>query len=179
MTDFRIETERLILRRWRDSDRKPFSKMNADPKVMRYFPKRLTEEVSNHMVDIIEAEFEECGFGLFAVELQKGSDFIGYVGLHRPSFEAHFTPAVEIAWRLNWPFWRRGYASEAARSVLDFARDVVRLEEVVSFTSTLNLPSIGVMKKIGMVCDPAENFMHPKLPVAHELREHVLYRTRF
>ena len=171
-----LRTERLLLRRWRDTDREPFARMNADPEVMRHFVGPLTREQSDGFAGRIERQFEERGYGPWAVEIPGEAAFIGYVGLLYHTFPAHFTPAVEIGWRLDRPFWGRGYATEAARATLadGFGRAV--LQEIVSFTSTLNLQSIAVMKRIGMTHNPADDFDHPNVPEGNPLRRHVLYR---
>lgn len=171
-----LHTERLLLRRWRPEDREPFAALNADPVVMERMPKALTRAESDAFADAIEAEFDECGFGLWAVEVPGNVPFAGYVGLHRATFEADFTPAVEIGWRLARPFWGRGYATEAAREVLRFAFEGTGLDEVVSFTSVGHEKSRAVMERIGL--QPAGEFDHPNLPEEHRLRRHVLYRLR-
>lgn len=171
-----LVTERLVLRRWRDGDRGPFADMNADPAVMEHFPATLTRAESDALVDRIEAEFSTRGFGLWAVEVAETGSFIGFTGLSVPRFDAHFTPAVEIGWRLARSAWGHGYASEAARRVLRFAFEERRLAEVVSFTATGNLRSQAVMRRIGMTHDPADDFDHPLLPEGHRLRRHALWR---
>ena len=173
-----LDTERLRLRNWQPGDREPFAQLNADPRVMEFFPKRLTREESDAMVDRIEEHFRGKGFGLYAAELRGDSRFIGYVGLHAPAFEAHFTPCVEIGWRLASDVWGQGLASEGARAVVRHAFEDLRFNEIVSFTVPANLRSIRVMEKIGMTHDPTEDFEHPNLPVSHPLRHHVLYRLR-
>ena len=130
------------------------------------------------MVDRIEAGFAADGFGLWAVEVAGGPPFIGFVGLAVPRFEAHFTPAVEVGWRLAREHWGRGYATEAARAALDYGFGTVGLEEVVSLTVPANTRSIAVMERLGMTRDPADDFDHPRLPEGHRLRRHVLYRKR-
>lgn len=169
-----IRTERLLLRGWRPQDREPFAALNADPEVMARLPTTLTRPESDALVDVIEAEFEECGYGLWAVEVPGEAPFAGFVGLHRATFEADFTPAVEIGWRLARPFWGRGYATEAAREVLRFAFDVAGLDEVVSFTSVGHARSRAVMERVGL--QRSVEFDHPNLPEGHRLRGHVLYR---
>jgi RimJ/RimL family protein N-acetyltransferase len=171
-----LETERLVLRRWRHGDREPFAAMNADPGVMEHFPARLTRSESDALVDRIEASFEERGFGLWALGIAGTGEFIGFTGLSVPRFDAHFTPAVEIGWRLARPFWGYGYASEAARRVLGFAFRDLGLPGLVSFTSVTNVRSQAVMKRIGMTHDPADDFDHPGLDYGHPLRRHVLWR---
>ena len=170
-----LRTERLVLRRWQERDRAPFAAMNADPAVMEFFPALLTRAESDAFVDRIEAAFDERGWGLWAVEIPDGR-FAGYVGLWPAVFEADFTPAVEIGWRLVASAWGNGYAPEAARAALSFGFDEMGFDEIVSFTSVLNLKSQRVMQKIGMTTDPAEDFDHPNVPDGHRLKRHVLYR---
>ncbi len=171
-----LETERLILRRWKESDREPFAALNADPEVMAYFPGLLTRAESDETVDRIEAHFDRHGFGLWAVEVRQETPFIGFVGLAVPRFEAPFTPCVEIGWRLARPAWGRGYAPEAARRCLLQAFDDLGLDEVVAMTVPENLKSRRVMEKLGMSHDPDDDFDHPLMPKGHRLVRHVLYR---
>ena len=171
-----LKTERLLLRRWRPSDREPFARLNADPVVMQYFVGTLSREDSDELVDQIEKHFEEHAFGLWAIEVPGVAPFVGFVGLSVPSFEAHFMPAVEVGWRLDRPHWGHGYATEAARASLTDGFDRVGLTEIVSFTTPINLPSIAVMERLGMTRDPNDDFDHPGVPKGHPLRRHVLYR---
>jgi RimJ/RimL family protein N-acetyltransferase len=176
-----LTTARLILRHWRDSDRIPFQKMNADPRVMGFFPSVLTPEESDAGIARIERHFDQHGFGLYAAELIETKTFIGFIGLNVPAFEAPFMPAVEIGWRLAYDYWGRGLATEGARAVVRHAFEALKLTSLVSFTSTANLRSRRVMEHIGMVRDAAEDFDHPcldlsHLPQGHPLRRHVLYR---
>lgn len=173
-----LTTERLLLRRWRPSDRRPFARLNADPRVMEHFPAPLTREESDRMVQRIEAQFEQRGFGLWALEVPGVVDFAGFVGLLIPSFTAPFTPCVEIGWRLAVEHWGQGYAPEGARAVLRFAFEQAGLAEVLSFTATGNTRSRRVMEKIGMSYDAADEFDHPSLPAGHRLERHVLYRIK-
>jgi len=151
--------------------------MNADPQVMHYFPSTLTGDESDALLQRIGLHFDRHGFGLWAVDDKATSEFAGYIGLAVPSFETHFTPCVEIGWRLAAHFWNRGLATEGAASVLRFAFETLRLEEVVSFTSTTNLPSHRVMEKPRMIHDRSADFDHPRIPDGHPLRRHVLYRA--
>ncbi|HYK35738.1 GNAT family N-acetyltransferase [Alloacidobacterium sp.] len=171
-------TPRLILRRWQESDRQPFAAINADPRVMEFFPHLLTCEQSDQLIDRIEAGFAQQGFGLCAVERQSDHSFLGFIGLSVPNFHAHFTPCVEIGWRLVVHAWGQGFAMEGARAVAAYAFDKLKLATLVSFTAEQNIRSRHVMEKIGMTFDPAETFDHPNLPEGHLLRRHVLYRLR-
>lgn len=171
-----LRTDRLLLRRWRHGDRKPFAAMNADPEIMEHFPTTLTRAESDALADRLDARFEELGFGFWALEVARTGQFIGFTGLSVPRFEAHFTPAVEIGWRLVRSSWGHGYASEAARRAIRFAFQDLGLSEVVSFTTTTNRRSQAVMNRIGMTNDPADDFDHPWIEEGHPLRRHVLWR---
>jgi RimJ/RimL family protein N-acetyltransferase len=173
-----VKTDRLLLRRWRDSDREPFARLNADPCVMEFFPRPLSPDESDLLVNRIETHFEQHGFGLYAAELLEDQVFIGYIGLAVPNFSAHFTPCVEIGWRLAAAHWGRGLATEGAREVVRLAFEELGLQELVSFTVPGNLRSRRVMEKLGMTHNPADDFDHPGLPEGGPLRHHVLYRLR-
>lgn len=172
-----LETERLLLRPWRDEDREPFAALNADPRVMEFMPAPLSRTESDALVDRIQRRFEQHGFGWWAVEVPGVAPFIGFVGLAVPRFEAPFTPCVEVGWRLAAEHWGQGYATEAGRASLAFAFDRAGLDEVVSFTATINRPSIRVMERLGMTRDASEDFDHPSVEPGHRLRRHVLYRA--
>jgi ribosomal-protein-alanine N-acetyltransferase len=152
--------------------------MNADPVVMAHLERPLTADESDGFVAAIEAHFESHGFGLWAVEVDGGEPFIGFVGLWPPRFDGHFTPAIEIGWRLAKTHWGRGYATEAARAALQFGFEELDLQEIVSFTTPENVPSQRVMERIGMHHDPADDFDHPRFPPGHRLSRHVLFRLR-
>ena len=173
-----LETDGLLLRRWSDADREPFFRVNSDPRVMEFFPNRLSRAESDQFIERIEAHFRKHSFGLYAAELRENHAFVGFIGLSVPAFEAHFTPCVEIGWRLSADHWGRGLATEGARVVLKHAFEDLRLNEVVSFTTPANVRSRRVMEKIGMSHNPADDFDHPSLPDGHRLRRHVLYRVR-
>ncbi|SOD71114.1 RimJ/RimL family protein N-acetyltransferase [Jatrophihabitans sp. GAS493] len=171
-----MQTERLIMRSWRDGDREPFARMNADPEVMRYFPALLTRAESDAAVDRIQASIDENGFGMWAIERIDTGAFIGFVGLAIPRFEAPFTPCVEVGWRLTPEAWGQGYATEAARRSLEAGFEEFGLEEIISMAVVSNLASRAVMERIGMTLDPDGDFDHPLVPDGHPLRRHVLYR---
>jgi RimJ/RimL family protein N-acetyltransferase len=171
----RLRTPRLLLRQWRDADLAPFATLNADPEVTEHLPARLTRTESDEMARFLRAAIAAQGWGLWAVEIPDQAPFIGFVGLNEPRFEAHFTPAVEIGWRLARAYWGYGYATEAAWAALRFAFAELQLDEVVSMTATVNLRSQRVMQRLGMVRDPADDFEHPRVPPG-PLRPHVLYR---
>lgn len=171
-----LTTSRLILRPWREPDLDAFARLNDDPAVMEFMARRLSREESASAAARIQADIDRRGWGLWAVEVKEGGAFAGYVGLSVPSFDAHFTPCVEIGWRLAREHWGCGYASEAAVASLWFAFENLKLKQIVSFTVPLNKRSIRVMERIGMSRDPADDFDHPVLPPGHPLRPHVLYR---
>lgn len=174
----KLQTERLLLRRWKESDLAPFSQMNADPIVMKHFPKKLTPDETKALIEKIENRFEQESLGLWAVELLSNQTFIGFVGLWRPTFDAHFTPCVEIGWRIAKEYWGQGYAPEAARAVLKDGFERIGLDEIVAMTALPNANSMRVMEKIAMTFDPQDNFMHPLVEDGHRLKEHVLYRIK-
>lgn len=169
-----LETPRLRLRRWQESDREPFYRMNSDPRVMEFFPACLTREDSDALIARAEAHFETHGYGPFAAELRATGELAGFIGLMVPQFEAWFTPCVEIGWRLVPEFWNQGLATEGANELLRLAFGPLGLREIVSFTVPANLRSRRVMQKLGLVYDG--EFDHPGLPEGHRFRRHVLYR---
>jgi RimJ/RimL family protein N-acetyltransferase len=173
-----LRAARLILRRWRSEDREPFARLNGDLAVMEYFPAALSHAESDELADRIEAGFAERGFGLWAVEIPGVALFAGFIGLSVPAFQAHFTPCVEVGWRLARDHWGKGYASEGAQAALAFGFGQPHLEEIVSFTTAANQRSRRVMERIGMSHSAADDFDHPALPEGHPLRRHVLYRIR-
>ena len=173
-----LSTPRLWLRQWRASDSEPFAALNADPQVMEFMPGCLSRAESDAVAERSQAEIARQGFGFWATALRKSGAFIGFVGLHVPSFEAPFTPCVEIGWRLERASWGQGFATEAGRECLRFAFESLDLEEVVSFTVPANRRSRAVMERLGMSRDPLGDFDHPRLPDGHPLRRHVLYRLR-
>jgi RimJ/RimL family protein N-acetyltransferase len=173
-----IRSERLLLRRWRSEDREPFAAMNSDPEVMECLPKLLSREESDALADRLERHFDERGYGRWAVEVPGVAPFIGFVGLGYIDFPAHFTPCVEIGWRLARSSWGQGYATEAAHAALRHGFEQAGLEEIVSFTVPHNIRSRAVMERLGMKRSPDDDFDHPVLPEGHPLRRHVLYRIR-
>ncbi|MGR6921748.1 GNAT family N-acetyltransferase [[Actinomadura] parvosata] len=173
-----METERLIMRRWREADKEPFAAMNADPEVMEHFPAPLTRAQSDAMVDRIEEQFDRLGYGLWALEVRESGAFIGFTGLALQTFEAPFLPAVEIGWRLARPAWGHGYAIEAARRAARYAFEEAGLDAIISMTALSNVRSQAVMRRLGMTRDPAEDFDHPRVPEGSPLRRHVLYRLK-
>jgi RimJ/RimL family protein N-acetyltransferase len=171
-----IDTERLILRAWRDDDRDPFAMLNSDVRVMEHFPGLITREDSDAFIDRAVAGWER-GFGFWAVEVRATNEFIGFIGLAVPTWPAPFAPAIEIGWRLCFEAWGHGYATEGALAVLSWAKDNVSAPngELVSFTTVRNVRSRRVMEKLGFVHDEQGDFDHPMLPDWDD-RRHVLYR---
>ena len=168
-----LESARLILRPWQEADRLPFYQLNADPAVMRYFPKCLTRTESDLLIDKCQAFIEQQGWGFWAVELKSEQRLIGMAGLHSQPDQFSFSPCTEIGWRLNKDYWGQGYATEAAQLALDFAFQTLNLKEVVSFTASINHPSQAVMKRLGMLYQ--QEFLHPALTAESILQKHVLY----
>ena len=164
---------RVLLRSWRADDLDPFAALNADPAVTEFLAGPRSREASAEMIARLQAGIDERGWGLWAVDV--GGRCIGFTGITYPRFESHFTPCVEIGWRLAREAWGHGYATEAARVALAFSFAVLHLAEIVSFTAVGNERSRRVMERIGMNHDPADDFDHPQLP-GHPLQRHVLYR---
>jgi RimJ/RimL family protein N-acetyltransferase len=173
-----LRTDRLTLRRWRSADREPFAVINAHPQVTRFLHGPLTRSESDALVDRIEAHFDQHGFGLWAVDIPGVATCAGFIGLAVPTFDAHFTPAVEVGWRFHPAVWGHGYATEGARLAIDIGFGQAGLDEIVSFTAVDNVASRRVMGRLGMSRDPADDFDHPNLAPDHPLRRHVLYRRR-
>ncbi|HEY2583488.1 MAG TPA: GNAT family N-acetyltransferase [Mucilaginibacter sp.] len=172
--EYFIETPRLILRQWKEDDHEPFTALNRDADVMEFFPSLSTEAETLAQIERATNHIIEYGYGFFAVERQDNNQFIGFTGLSHPRFETHFTPCVEIGWRLSKANWGQGFATEAALASLDYGFNVMGLDEIYSFTSVLNKRSEQVMKKIGMI--KQGYFDHPSVEDGHVLKEHVLYR---
>lgn len=173
-----IRTPRLLLRGWREEDLEPFLAMSNDARVMEFFPAFLARQECEAMVQRITAHHQQHGFGYWAVEIPGVTAFAGFIGLAVPRFDAHFTPCVEIGWRLMAEVWGCGYATEGARAALEFGFQRVGLEEIVSMTAVINVRSQRVMEKLGMSRSPADDFDHPLVTDGHVLKRHVLYRCQ-
>ena len=169
-----IRTERLVMRRWRDSDRAPFAALNADPEVMRYFPATLDRAASDALVSIIEARFDHQGFGLWALEVASSAEFIGFTGLNPMPTGVPGAGGMEVGWRLARTAWHQGYATESATAAVDVAFSGAGLPELWSMTAVLNEPSQAVMRRLGMT--RYGYFEHPRVEPGHRVRPHVVYR---
>jgi RimJ/RimL family protein N-acetyltransferase len=172
-----LVTDRLVLRQWREEDLEPYAAINADARVTEFFPAPFTAEQSREQVERVAAALDRDEPGIFAAQRRVEGDLIGFIGLNVPVFEAPFTPCVEVGWRLSPHVWRQGLATEGAVAALRHGFGTLGLTEIVAFTAALNLPSQGVMRKIGMTHDPADDFEHPRVEEGHRLRPHVLYRV--
>jgi RimJ/RimL family protein N-acetyltransferase len=172
-----ITTERLLLRRWRETDREPFAAMNADPAVMEHLQGTMSREASDAFVNRIQDHWDQAGWGLWALEVPRVAPFIGYTGLW-PADYVTGDPMVEVGWRLARDYWGHGYATEAAREALRTGFEELGMVEIVSFTVPQNIRSRRVMERIGLGRDPSRDFDHPRVdPIAYpELVRHVLYR---
>ncbi len=173
-----LETKRLILRRWTQNDKIPFREINKDLRVMEFYPNTCTSIESDQIVDDAEKHFEKYGFGLLAVELKNNNKLIGFVGLQNVPFDSHFTPAVEIGWRVSYNQWGKEYATEAAKAIIEWGFSHLNLNEIVAMTVPQNNRSRRVMEKVGMLYDKEGDFENPRIPLGHQLRQHVLYRIR-
>lgn len=170
-----LETPRLLLRQWHESDLAPFAALNADPRVMACFPSILSREGSDAMAQRCRDLIAGRGWGFWAVSLRENNVFIGMTGLHIPDAQLPCSPCVEIGWRLAFDYWGKGYAQEAAQAALQAGFVRLQLPEIVSFTAVPNVRSSALMARLGMRREAA-TFAHPALPPGHRLRTHCLYR---
>lgn len=174
-SDIIIKTERLVLRNWRDSDIAPFFELNQDPKVFEFLGKPLTLIETFQFIKNKANQQDERGYTIWATEIKETGELIGYIGLNYTSFEEHFTPAVEVGWRLGSKYWGKGYATEGAKASLDYGFNKCELKEIVSFTVPANVRSIQVMERIGMKRDLNGDF--ERHGFGEHLTHHILYRT--
>lgn len=173
-----LETERLVLRQWRDADIEPFTAMNADPRVTAALGVKPDPRGITALIERIALSFRQNGYGLWAVEVRDGAPFIGFTGLSIPRFDAPFMPTVEVGWRLAFDHWGKGYATEGATAALNFGFHTAGLEEIVSFASAANVRSHAVMKRLGMRHDSRDNFDYPGMDRTDPLSRHLLYRLK-
>jgi len=169
-----FSSSRLVFRRWKDSDLPIFAEMNHDLEVMEFFPHYLTHEQSANVIEGFKKHFDTYGFCFYAVDLKESGEFIGFIGLNVPTFEAEFTPCVEVGWRLKKSVWNQGLASEGGATCIQYAWDYLNLTGIHSFTASLNKRSERIMQKIGM--KKVSTFDHPLVEDGHRLKPHVLYR---
>jgi len=171
-----LVTERVRLRQWRTSDLEPFAQLNADARVMEFYPATMDRGASDALAERIRSGISERGWGLWAAELLATGEFIGYIGLNVPGTHLPFSPCVEVGWRLARAFWGRGLATEGAHEALRAGFEDLGFEEIVSFTSLVNRRSRAVMERLGMLEDEPAAFEMPSVPVGSALRAHCLYR---
>jgi len=168
-----IQTDRLLMRRWLESDREPFAALNGDPETMRFFPATLDDAASNALIDRIESLFEQQGYGLWALEVIETGAFIGSTGLNPMPADVPGAGGLEVGWRLARHAWHHGYATEAAQAAVAVAFGGIGLDEIWSMTAVVNEPSVAVMRRLGL--REVARFNHPKLPEGHRLQPHVTY----
>ncbi|MBU0743923.1 MAG: GNAT family N-acetyltransferase [Gammaproteobacteria bacterium] len=174
-----IETERLVLRTWKDDDILPYFKINQDPKVIEFLSGgAMTMDEVKTFIDLMNQQFIKFKYTFWAIEEKSSGKLIGWIGLNQPGWQAHFTPCIEIGWRLGSEYWGKGYASEGAKAALKYGFKEIGLKEIIAFTVPANLRSIKVMEKIGMCRDLDGDFAHPKLPAGHPLSLCILYRIQ-
>ncbi len=178
MTVPTIETSRLLLRGWRDADLDSWAEMNADPRVMEFFPRTYERARADAIAAEIRMGFERNGYGWWAVEIKDSGRFAGVICVDDVHYDVPFAPPREVGWRLAFDTWGHGYATEGAAAALDFAFDRLGWDELVAMTSVLNLRSQRVMQRLGMTRDTAGDFEHPRVEAGHRLRRHMLCRIR-
>jgi RimJ/RimL family protein N-acetyltransferase len=171
-----LETDRLILRPFRDADREPWAAMNADPDVMTHFPATLSRTEADAVIERVNGKIAETGVGFWALERKADGVFLGFAGLnligheHLPVFGLW-----EVGWRLARHAWGEGYASEAGRASLAHGFGAMGLERVIAYTAITNIPSEAVMQRIGMAAAPDMAFDHPAFPEGDPRRRHIVY----
>lgn len=173
-----LHSKRLVLRPWRYEDKIPYAHMNDNPLVREHFPSLLSKEESDLEAERLSLHIDATGWGLWAVEIPEIAAFAGFIGLSEVRFSEHFTPAIEVGWRLDPTYWGKGYATEGARLALRYGFEVLELPEIISFTTRANTRSRRVMERLEMTYDPKDDFEHPLLPEGSPQRSHVLYRLR-
>lgn len=178
MNNFSLSTARLKIRSWRDTDHQRYAEINADPRVREFLGATLTRPQSDAQISAFDAHERKHGFTFWAVELPTLEPCIGFIGLEITDYSAHFTPAIEIGWRLDPTYWGQGYASEGASAVLKYAFEKLGLEEIVAVTVPQNVKSQSVMNRLGMTYSPDDDFDHPDEEPGHPLQRSVLYRIR-
>lgn len=172
-----IETPRMLLRGWTAEDIHAWAGMNADPRVMEFFPSTVERERSLESGALLREELERDGYGWFVAEVKGVTPFAGVIALQPVPWEAPFTPAYEVGWRFVPEAWGHGYATEGAAAALEYGFNDLGWNEILAFTAEINVRSQRVMQRLGMTHDPADDFDHPRLPQGHRLRRHVLYRA--
>lgn len=173
-----LETERLILRTWKEEDVQDYYEINLDPKVIEFLLGSLTVDECRVFVEKMNKQFDEKGYTLFAVELKETGELLGFIGLNYTDFKSDFTPCVEIGWRLSSKYWGQGLATEGALASLKYAFEKCGLDKIISFTAVGNEKSVRVMEKIGMTRVVDGDFAHPKLPLDHRLSKHIRYEIQ-
>lgn len=176
----RIETPRLALRHWTgdEADRAAFHRLNSDERVMRFFPYRLTRELSDARLDAVMDKARADGFGWGTACLRTTGEPVAFLGLARTSLAMKFGDAVEIGWRFLPEAWGIGLATEAGKALLDHGFSDLGLVGVIAVAAEANHASRRVMERIGMTHDPARDFDHPHVLREHpELMRHVFYHV--
>jgi RimJ/RimL family protein N-acetyltransferase len=171
-----IETDRLILRTWRESDAAKYCQINQDPKVIELVRLPMTMQEAEEFIQTANQQYEKLGYTLWAAEEKSTGNLTGFIGLNRVTWQKPFGPAVEIGWRLGSEYWQQGYATEGARAVLTYGFTHCELTEIIAFTVPENVRSVRVMEKIGMQRDMQGDFLHPNLPLDHKLSKHILFK---
>jgi RimJ/RimL family protein N-acetyltransferase len=174
----RLETARTVLRAWHDEDVEEWVALGADTRVMEFMPSLVERADAERSAQRLRERLERDGYGWWVLEVKGGASFAGVVALQNVPFDAPFTPAFEVGWRLRYDQWGHGYATEAARAALGFAFDELGHGEVVALTAAINVRSQAVMRRLGMTRDPLDDFELTRLEPGHRLRPHVLYRIR-
>lgn len=176
MAEFRLETERLVLRSWRDADRTPFAAMSADPEVMQHLDGVVSRTDSDAIIDRLASVERDQGHTFWAIERRDDAKFLGFCGLRRGGHADTPVPIeLEIGWRLARHAWGRGYAREAAQASIDWGWANQPDDRISAWTVQANSGSWGLMLRLGMVHRPELDFDHPRFADGHRLRRHIVY----
>ena len=168
-------SERLGFRNWHLSDIDKMHEINSDEKVMEFFPCIPTKEQTTEFIERMKKQFEDKGFCYFAVDKLEDNDFIGFIGLSEQTYDADFTPCIDIGWRIKSSEWNKGFATEGAKRCLSYASDNLKLEKIYSIAPKINIRSEHIMSKIGL--KKQYEFEHPLLANDERLKYCVLYKT--
>ena len=166
-------SSRLGFRNWKESDIPTMIEISGNKEVMRFFPSTATAEQTKEFIEKLKTSFKEKGYCYFAVDELETGTFIGFIGFLYQEYESEFTPAIDIGWRLHPDSWGKGYATEGAKACLEYGKKVLKFKYIISTAPKINLPSINVMKKVGM--KKKLEFIHPRLSDNERLRKCVFY----
>jgi len=176
MNNYIFTSKRLGLRNWESSDIDLLFAINNNDHVMKFFPSKPNRDETKKFIERMQNMYKKEQFCYFAVDLLKTKEFIGFIGLCKQTYKADFNPSIDIGWRLHPNFWYKGYATEGAKACLEYAFHQLNINKIIAVAPKINIPSITVMKKIGL--QKVKEFNHPLLKNNSRLQTCVLYEKR-